>query len=332
MSASEYLVPSWKTWEISMPRALLSGAPQCGQGSSACTETRSAHSSTSISAALGMAVADALLGVKDRWHVAVIGDGALTGGLSYEGLNDAGASGEPLIVILNDNGMSITPNVGGMARHLAQIRTRASYYRFKKAYRRLMDRLPGGRGLYRFNHRLKTAIKKLIFPCTLFEDMGFTYLGPVDGHSVERLSTTLEWAKELHCPVLVHVRTRKGRGYAPAEETPDRFHGVGPFDPATGTIVPAGEDFSAAFGGAMEQLAQEDGRVCAITAAMVEGTGLGGFARYFPDRFFDVGIAEGHAVAMAAGMAKQGMLPVFAVYSSFLQRKVIPASTKKTGI
>ena len=295
----------------------LSGYPQPAE--SAHDAFIAGHASNSVSVALGMARARTLLH-EDYQVLALIGDGALTGGLSYEGLNDAGASGEPLIVILNDNGMSITPNVGGMARHLAQIRTRASYYRFKKAYRRLMDRLPGGRGLYRFNHRLKTAIKKLIFPCTLFEDMGFTYLGPVDGHSVERLSTTLEWAKELHCPVLVHVRTRKGRGYAPAEETPDRFHGVGPFDPATGTIVPAGEDFSAAFGSAMEQLAQEDGRVCAITAAMVEGTGLREFARRFPGRFFDVGIAEGHAVAMAAGMAKQGMLPVFAVYSSFLQR------------
>ena len=277
------------------------------------------HASNSVSVALGMARARTLQ-CEDYQVLALIGDGALTGGLSYEGLNDAGASGEPLIVILNDNGMSIAPNVGGMARHLSYIRTRASYYRFKKGYHRLMDRLPGGRGLYRFNHRLKTAVKKLIFPGTFFEDMGFTYLGPVDGHNIERLCTTLKWAKELNGPVLVHVRTRKGKGYAPAEETPDRFHGVGPFDPDTGAVAPSGEDFSSVFGRTMEQLAQEDTRVCAITAAMVEGTGLREFARYFPKRFFDVGIAEGHAVAMAAGMAKQGMLPVFAVYSSFLQR------------
>ncbi len=295
----------------------LSGYPQPAE--SVHDAFIAGHASNSVSVALGMARARTLQ-CEDYQVLALIGDGALTGGLSYEGLNDAGASGEPLIVILNDNGMSIAPNVGGMARHLSYIRTRASYYRFKKGYHRLMDRLPGGRGLYRFNHRLKTAVKKLIFPGTFFEDMGFTYLGPVDGHNIERLCTTLKWAKELNGPVLVHVRTRKGKGYAPAEETPDRFHGVGPFDPDTGAVAPSGEDFSSVFGRTMEQLAQEDTRVCAITAAMVEGTGLREFARYFPKRFFDVGIAEGHAVAMAAGMAKQGMLPVFAVYSSFLQR------------
>ena len=295
----------------------LSGYPQPAE--SVHDAFIAGHASNSVSVALGMARARTLQ-CEDYQVLALIGDGALTGGLSYEGLNDAGASGEPLIVILNDNGMSIAPNVGGMARHLSYIRTRASYYRFKKGYHRLMDRLPGGRGLYRFNHRLKTAVKKLIFPGTFFEDMGFTYLGPVDGRKLERLGTTLKWAKELNGPVLVHVRTRKGKGYAPAEETPDRFHGVGPFDPDTGAVAPSGEDFSSVFGRTMEQLAQEDTRVCAITAAMVEGTGLREFARYFPKRFFDVGIADGHAVAMAAGMAKQGMLPVFAVYSSFLQR------------
>ena len=277
------------------------------------------HASNSVSVALGMARSRTLQ--DENYQVlALIGDGALTGGLSYEGLNDAGASGEPLIVILNDNGMSIAPNVGGMSRHLSYIRTRASYYRFKKAYRKVLQRLPGGRGLYRFNHRVKTAVKKLILPCTMFEDMGFTYLGPVDGHNIEQLCTTLQWAKELDCPVVVHVKTQKGKGYAPAEANPDRFHGVGGFDPDTGVIPPAKEDFSAVFGRTMEQMAEEDPRVCAITAAMVDGTGLRDFARFFPSRFFDVGIAEGHAVAMAAGMAKQGMLPVFAVYSSFLQR------------
>ena len=277
------------------------------------------HASNSVSVALGMARARTLQD-EDYQVLALIGDGALTGGLSYEGLNDAGASGEPLIVILNDNGMSITPNVGGVSSHLSYIRTRASYYRFKKFYRKALCSLPGGKTLYRFNHRLKTAMKKMLFPCTMFEDMGFTYLGPVDGHNIEQLCTTLQWARELDCPVLVHVKTKKGKGYAPAEANPDRFHGVGTFIPETGVMPPPAEDFSAVFGRAMEQLAQEDPRVCAITAAMVDGTGLREFSRYFPSRFFDVGIAEGHAVAMAAGMAKQGMLPVFAVYSSFLQR------------
>ena len=277
------------------------------------------HASNSVSVALGMARARTRLG-EDYAVLALIGDGALTGGLSYEGLNDAGASNEPLIVILNDNGMSINPNVGGVSSHLAYIRTRASYYRFKKHYRETLARLPGGRRLYRFNHRIKTALKKMFWPCTMFEDMGFTYLGPVDGHNVEQLCHTLRWARELSCPVLIHVKTQKGKGYAPAERTPDAYHGVGPFDKEKGISPAAANDFSAAFGRTMEKLAAEDGRVCAITAAMESGTGLVDFARYHPDRFFDVGIAEGHAVSMAGGMAKQGMIPVFAVYSSFLQR------------
>ena len=277
------------------------------------------HASNSVSVALGMARARTRLG-EDYAVLALIGDGALTGGLSYEGLNDAGASNEPLVVILNDNGMSINPNVGGVSSHLAYIRTRASYYRFKKHYRETLARLPGGRKLYRFNHKIKTALKKMFWPCTMFEDMGFTYLGPVDGHNVEQLCHTLRWARELSCPVLIHVKTQKGKGYPPAERTPDAYHGVGLFDKEKGITHAAANDFSAAFGRTMEKLAAEDGRVCAITAAMESGTGLEDFARYHPDRFFDVGIAEGHAVSMAGGMAKQGLIPVFAVYSSFLQR------------
>ncbi len=277
------------------------------------------HASNSVSVALGMARARTLQ-KQDYSVIALIGDGALTGGLAYEGLNDAGDSNEPLIVILNDNGMSINPNVGGVSSHLAAIRTKASYYSFKKHYRNLMRRIPGGQKLYRFNHRLKTALKKLFWPCTMFEDMGFTYLGPIDGHDIERLCTTLRWAKELHCPVLVHVKTQKGRGYLPAEENPNRYHGVGPFDIAKGAGTEKPLDFSAVFGQTMESLAAEESRICAITAAMREGTGLESFAEYYPQRFFDVGIAEGHAVAMAGGMAKQGLIPVFAVYSSFLQR------------
>ena len=277
------------------------------------------HASNSVSVALGMARARTLAGA-DYSVVALIGDGAMTGGLAYEGLNDAGASGEPLVVILNDNGMSIDPNVGGVAVHLGRLRLRPGYYRFKKWYHAVMDRLPGGRALYRFNHRIKTNLKKALYPCSMFEDMGFTYLGPVNGHNVEQLSTVLAWARELDCPVLVHVLTQKGKGYLPAEEQPERCHGVPPFDPASGIPAQQAPDFSYIFGHELVELAGEDKRICAITAAMGPGTGLQEFAAAWPKRFFDVGIAEGHAVSMAAGMAKQGMIPVFAVYSSFLQR------------
>jgi len=277
------------------------------------------HASNGVSVALGMARARTLLG-EGYAVVALLGDGALTGGLAYEGLNDAGASGEPLVVILNDNGMSIDPNVGGISTHLSRLRLRPGYYRFKKGYHAAMEHLPGGKRLYRVIHRVKTSIKKAIYPCSMFEDMGFTYLGPVDGHNVEQLSTTLAWAREMDCPVLVHVRTVKGKGYAPAERQPERCHGVAPFDPAQGIPEHQGVDFSYVFGHELVELAGPDRRICAITAAMGPGTGLQEFACAWPNRFFDVGIAEGHAVSMAAGMAKQGMVPVFAVYSSFLQR------------
>ena len=191
------------------------------------------HASNSVSVALGMARARTLLG-EDRSIIALIGDGALTGGLAYEGLSDAGASGEPLVVVLNDNGMSIDPNVGGVADHLSRLRVRPGYYQFKKGYRAVLDRLPGGRRLYRFNHQVKSGVKRIIYPCSLFEDMGFTYLGPVDGHKIEQLCTTLSWAREMACPVLLHVRTVKGKGYKPAEIQPERSHGVAPFDPAAG--------------------------------------------------------------------------------------------------
>ena len=277
------------------------------------------HASNSVSVALGMARARTLLG-ENYAVAALIGDGALTGGLAYEGLNDAGDSREPLVVILNDNGMSIDPNVGGISAHLSRLRLRPGYFAFKRGYRALLSHLPGGMTLYRFNHRVKTAIKKAIYPCSLFEDMGFTYLGPVDGHNVEQLCSTLAWAKEMDCPVLVHVRTIKGKGYIPAEKKPELCHGVAPFDPSVGISESHGQDFSARFGYTLTALAAEDPRICAITAAMGEGTGLSVFSHAYPKRFFDVGIAEGHAVTMAAGMAKQGLIPVFAVYSTFLQR------------
>ena len=278
------------------------------------------HASNSVSVALGMARARTLQG--GHYHVlALLGDGALTGGLAYEGLSDAGDSGEPLIVILNDNGMSITKSVGGVAEHLARQRLKPQYLRFKKGYRKVMGVLPLGGHIYNVTHRVKTAIKESLLPCSMFEDMGFTYLGPVDGHDVKRLTQLLSYARDLKGPVLLHVRTVKGKGYAPAERNPDLFHGVGRFCVETGEPVhPAAPNFSAVFGRTLCALAEKDARICAITAAMQGGTGLNGFAGRFPERFFDVGIAEGHAAAMAAGMAKQGMLPVFAVYSTFLQR------------
>ena len=225
-------------------------------------------------------------------------------------------------MLLNDNGMSIDPNVGAMPSHLARLRSRPAYYHFKKWYRGLFGTRPMKNPLYRFNHRVKTSLKKTLFPgSTLFEDMGFTYLGPVDGHDLTRLCDALNWARELNCPVVVHVHTVKGKGVPFAERNPDMYHGVGPFDPSTGLLKKTGEEtFSSVFGRALADFAREDRRVCAVTAAMAEGTGLAGFAKTFPNRFFDVGIAEGHGVSMSAGMAAQGLLPVFAVYSTFLQR------------
>ena len=279
------------------------------------------HASNSVSVALGMARARTLN--KENYHVmALLGDGALTGGLAYEGLSDAGQSGEPMLVILNDNGMSITQNVGGVARHLAQQRLKPQYLRFKRGYRKVVSVLPGGGRFYRMTHRVKTAIKETLLPCSVFEDMGFTYMGPVDGHDVAALTRLLVYIKEnLAGPVLLHVKTQKGRGYRFAEQNPDAFHGVSKFVVETGKPVKvSGENFSSVFGQTLCELAQRDPAICAITAAMQPGTGLSSFAQTYPERFFDVGIAEGHAVAMASGMAKQGAKPVFAVYSTFLQR------------
>lgn len=296
----------------------LSGYPKPGE--SICDAFVAGHASNAVSVAVGMARARTLQN-KDYRVVALLGDGALTGGLAYEGLSDAGDSGEPLLVVLNDNGMSITQSVGGVAEHLARQRLKPQYLSFKKGYRRVMQSFSLGRGLYRVTHRVKTAIKETLLPCSLFEDMGFTYLGPVDGHDVKGLTRLMKYAKELEGPVLLHVRTVKGKGYPPAEAEPDRFHGIGPFDPKTGkTLSGGGMNFSSAFGDFLCALARKEKRICAVTAAMQPGTGLTDFAKEFPDRFFDVGIAEGHAVTMCAGMAKQGMIPVFAVYSTFLQR------------
>ena len=278
------------------------------------------HASNAVSVALGMARARTLL--KEAYSViALLGDGALTGGLAYEGLSNAGQSGEPFLVILNDNGMSITKNVGGVAQHLAHQRLKPQYLRMKRIYRRLTGHGPVGRGIYRFTHKVKKAFKSTILPCSMFEDMGFAYMGPVDGHDVNYLTQLLRYAKSMDGPVLLHIKTVKGKGYPPAEADPNAFHGTGPFVKQTGQPCrSAGRSFSGVFGQTMCDLADRDARVCAITAAMQSGTGLDAFAQRFPRRFFDVGIAEGHAAAMAGGMAKQGLLPVFAVYSTFLQR------------
>ncbi|MBQ3556289.1 MAG: 1-deoxy-D-xylulose-5-phosphate synthase [Oscillospiraceae bacterium] len=278
------------------------------------------HASNSVSVAVGMAQARTVLG-QDYHVIALIGDGALTGGLAYEGLSNAGQSKENLLVILNDNGMSITQNVGGVAEYLARKRLRPQYLAIKKRYRKFMNLTAVGRKFYSVTHKLKKMVREGILPCSMFEDMGFSYMGPVNGHDVKGLTEILQYAKEKEGPVLLHVRTVKGKGYTHAEERPNKFHGVAPFDIATGQpLKRGGENFSAVFGKTLCDIADEDSRVCAVTAAMQNGTGLDGFAQRFPERFFDVGIAEGHAVAMAAGMAKQGAIPVFAVYSTFLQR------------
>lgn len=279
------------------------------------------HASNSVSVALGMARARTV-NKEDYSVLALIGDGALTGGLAFEGLADAGSSGEPLIVILNDNGMSITKSVGGVAAHLSQQRLKPQYLHLKKLYRSVTGKNAVGQAVYKVTHRAKKMVKDAILGYSMFEDMGFTYLGPVDGHDVSYLTRMLRYAKELNCPVLLHVKTVKGKGYTPAERQPDQFHGVGPFDVEKGLAVSkaGGTNFSSVFGETMCQLAEEKPELVAITAAMRLGTGLDEFARRYPQRFFDVGIAEGHAVAMTGGLAKQGALPVFAVYSTFLQR------------
>ena len=279
------------------------------------------HASSAVSTALGMARARTLQ--KQDYHViALMGDGAMTGGLAYEAMNDAGESNVPLLVILNDNEMSISPNVGGVARHLSVLRTRPGYFRLKRAYRTMLYALPGGKAIYRFNHRMKERCKRMVLPSTLFDEMGFEYYGPVDGHDLERLEYMLRLVKERDKPVVLHVITQKGKGYAPAEHEPHVFHGIGAFDPESGKTPQTAHlpSYSETFGKTLCSIAEKDEQVCAVTAAMVNGTGLSEFSKKFPERCFDVGIAEGHAVSMAGGLAKQGMVPVVAVYSTFLQR------------
>lgn len=280
----------------------------------------SGHSSASISAALGVAEANSLQG-REAFVAAVIGDGALTGGLAFEGLNNAGRIHRNLIVILNDNTMSISKNVGSLARHLNHLRTKPGYIRTKNRLERSLQKLPAvGPAIAGGLRKAKRGVKRLFYNSTLFEDMGFTYYGPFDGHNVKELAETLQTAKLIHKPVLLHVRTYKGKGYQYAEQDPAIYHGLSGFDVTTGRTGEKSQSFSDEFGQALCALAREDARVCAITAAMQNGTGLGAFREEFRPRFYDVGIAEEHAVTFAGGLAAGGMLPVFAVYSTFLQR------------
>lgn len=278
------------------------------------------HASSSVSIALGMARARTMAGEKYD-VVALIGDGAATGGIAFEGLNDAAVSDEPMVIILNDNTLSIDRNVGGMASHLRQLRTKERYLGMKQHTKSFLLKLPGGRTIYRVLDNAKDRLRRMLLSETMFESMGFTYLGPVDGHNTEKLIPLLQRAKNMRRPVVVHVVTQKGKGYAPAQEHPKLFHGIGKFDPVTGEPTSSSTaSFSQTFGETMVELAQKNDRLCAITAAMPGGTGLLPFKQQFPKRIFDVGIAEEHAVSMAGGLAKQGMIPVVTLYSTFLQR------------
>ena len=278
------------------------------------------HASSAVSIALGMARARTLLH-QDYQVVALLGDGAATGGMAYEGLNDAADSKEPIVVVLNDNEMSIGRSVGGISHHFSRLRTSEKYLGIKRWYRSTLYSIPGGKRIYLFSSRAKNRIKHFLLQTTIFENMGFKYLGPVNGHDVRELITVLRAAKDLQEPTLVHVVTKKGKGYAPAEEDPAKFHGIGKFDPVTGKkLAPKVRTFSDDFGDTMVALAAREARLCAITAAMPGGTGLLKYMQQYPQRLFDVGIAEEHAVSMAGGLAKQGMIPVVAIYSTFLQR------------
>ena len=281
----------------------------------------SGHSSTSISSAYGISVAELIKGT-DNFAVAVIGDGAFTGGLAYEAINNAGRNKEAkLIIILNDNEMSISQNVGSVSKYLTNIRTTKGYFRLKAGVERALNRIPFiGETLSAKFYKLKTKLKDTFYNSNMFEDLGFRYMGPVDGHNIKKLCEVMEECKHIGSPVLLHVHTKKGKGYELAEKNPSVFHGISKFDTDTGETVSKGANFSDEFGKCLCELAEKDGRICAITAAMSLGTGLSEFCNNFSDRFFDVGIAEEHAVVFASGLAKGEMIPFFVVYSTFLQR------------
>lgn len=297
----------------------LAGFPKTNESETDCFNT--GHSSTSISAALGIARARDIK-KEDYSVLAVIGDGALTGGMALEALNDAGYSKSKITVILNDNEMSISKNLGGVSMLLSKLRTKRSYTTSSISIKKFINEIPIiGKPVVKIIQRIKRSIKQLIIPKMFFEDIGFRYLGPVDGHNIEELERMLKISKQLDGPVLIHVLTKKGKGYKFAEENPDKFHATGPFDIETGKSKKTKKkDYSKAFGEKLVELAKKDKRIVAITASMRDGTGLGNFAREFPERFFDIGIAEQHAFGLAAGMAKNGIIPVVPVYSSFYQR------------
>lgn len=298
----------------------LSGFPRLAESNHDSFGT--GHSSTSISAALGMAIARDLQG-DNHSVIAVIGDGAMTGGMAYEALNHAGHMKKDLIVVLNDNEMSIAHNVGALSGYLNRLRTDPMYFKGKEEIEQILRKLPAGPALLRLAERMKDSLKYLVVPGMFFEELGFFYLGPVNGHDVKAIINTLHRASQTKGPVLLHVLTQKGKGYRPAEDNPDKFHGVGPFEVAGGVVKKNDKKpptYTETFSNTMVRLAERDKRVLAITAAMPDGTGLNKFAELFPERFFDVGIAEQHAVTLAAGLAVGGYHPVVAIYSTFLQR------------
>ena len=300
----------------------LSGFPKSKESPHDVYDT--GHSSVSISAAAGLAAARDIKG-EDHEVIAVIGDGSLTGGMAYEGLNNIAGSKSKVIVILNDNGMSISPNTGGISRHLGNLRTSKGYLDVKKFIKRRISAIPSiGKSLVNGLADFKNDIKYSILDDggVLFEELGFTYFGPIDGHDIKELTDVMRKAKSLDEPVLIHVITKKGKGYINAEKAPGKFHGIGPFDPTTGSVIGKSDakTFSSLMGDFLMEKAKKDDRIVAITAAMCEAIGLHKFSREYPNRFFDVGIAEEHAVSFAAGLAKGGMKPVVCIYSSFLQR------------
>ncbi len=278
------------------------------------------HAGVSVSQAAGVAAANAAKGNKN-YAVAVIGDGSFGNGMAYEALNHAGSTKTRLIVILNDNEMSISENVGAMARYLASVRAKPEYYRFKAGTEKALNKIPVvGKSLSNHLFKLKNTIKNIIYSSSFFEDLGFKYIGPIDGHNISKLCEAMNSAKMVERPVVIHINTLKGRGYDFAENAPEKFHGISKFDINTGEPLGGGDCYSTRFGKALSEFASKDKRICAITAAMALGTGLEEFSKKYPDRFFDVGIAEEHAVTFASGLSAAGMLPVFAVYSTFLQR------------
>jgi len=297
----------------------MSGFPKASE--SECDAFSSGHSSTSISAGLGLATARDLVGGKN-YVVSVLGDGSLTGGMVYEALNNASRLKSNFIIVLNDNNMSISENIGSVSRMTSQLRTAPGYNKFKEGFVGKMGKLPGGKSLVERLRSTKSSFKQLFIPNMFFEDMGLTYLGPVDGYNIDEMLKVFESAKRLDRAVVVHVMTKKGKGYKPAEEHPSEYHGVGSFKPEEGLQNPARKpaDYSKVFGAAINQLADKNNKIACITAAMTDGVGLSKFKAYHPDNFFDVGIAEEHAVTFAAGLAAGGLKPYVCVYSSFLQR------------